>query len=122
MEPIAKSEEKSTSWMDHIRNVILRSFNPNPPIIRNCYETSGGNTIGFAETETSSATKGENLTDTVRTVGKYADALVIRHNMEGTARYVAEVVDVPVINAGDGAGQHPHSDSFRFIHNATSTR
>ena len=67
----------------------------------------GGGTIGFSEAGTSSATKGENLTDTVRIVGEYTDGLVIRHNMEGTARYVAEMVDVPVINAGDGAGQHP---------------
>lgn len=67
----------------------------------------GGSTIGFAEANVSSATKGENLTDTVKIVAEYSDAIVIRHNMEGTARFASSVVDVPVINAGDGAGQHP---------------
>lgn len=108
MEPIAKSEEKSNILDGFILGMLFYEASTRT---RLSFETAmkrlGGNTIGFAETETSSATKGENLTDTVRTVGKYADALVIRHNMEGTARYVAEVVDVPVINAGDGAGQHP---------------
>ena len=67
----------------------------------------GGSTIGFAEANVSSTTKGENLTDTVKIVGEYSDAIVIRHNMEGTARFASRVVDVPVINAGDGTGQHP---------------
>jgi aspartate carbamoyltransferase catalytic subunit len=67
----------------------------------------GGRTIGFAEANVSSVTKGENLTDTVKIVGEYSDAIVIRHNMEGTARFASSMVDVPVINAGDGAGQHP---------------
>ena len=66
-----------------------------------------GGVIGFAEAGVSSATKGENINDTVRIVAEYTDALVIRHDMEGTARYVAGLVDIPVINAGDGAGQHP---------------
>lgn len=67
----------------------------------------GGGVIGFADAGVSSTTKGENFNDTVRIVAEYTDALVIRHNMEGTARFAADTVDVPVINAGDGAGQHP---------------
>lgn len=108
MEPIAKSEEKSSVLSGSILGMLFYEASTRT---RLSFDTAmkrlGGNTVGFAEAGTSSATKGENLTDTVRTVGEYADALVIRHNMEGTARYVAEMVDVPVINAGDGAGQHP---------------
>ena len=53
-------------------------------------------------------------------VGEYSDALVIRHNMEGAARYVSSVVDVPVINAGDGAGQHPTQTLLGFVHHEKS--
>lgn len=67
----------------------------------------GGKVIGFSEVRTSSTMKGENLADTARTVAQYSDAIVIRHELEGSARYVADLVEVPVINAGDGAGQHP---------------
>ena len=55
----------------------------------------------------SSAAKGESIADTVRVVGGYADAIVLRHFEEGTARAAAEASPVPVINAGDGAGEHP---------------
>ncbi|MFH1023952.1 MAG: aspartate carbamoyltransferase [Planctomycetota bacterium] len=67
----------------------------------------GGKVIGFSEAGTSSVAKGETLSDTVRMVEKYADALVIRHPLEGAARLAAEVVNIPVINGGDGANQHP---------------
>lgn len=67
----------------------------------------GGSVTGFAETWGSSVTKGENLADTSRMLEGYSDALVIRHNQEGAARFISDIVDVPVINAGDGAGQHP---------------
>ena len=108
MEPIARSQQTSKILEGKILGMLF--YEPSTRT-RLSFEASmkrlGGTTIGFAEAGTSSATKGENLTDTVRTVGEYTDALVIRHDMEGTARYVAETVDVPVINAGDGAGQHP---------------
>ena len=55
----------------------------------------------------SSAAKGETLADTVRIVGKYADVIVIRHSEEGSAKLASEYSPVPVINAGDGTGQHP---------------
>ncbi len=67
----------------------------------------GGKVIGFSGTEGTSVAKGESLQDTVRTVEKYADVIVIRHPLEGSARLVADTVVIPVINAGDGANQHP---------------
>jgi len=63
--------------------------------------------IGFSKPETSSIKKGETLEDTIKTVSKYADLIVIRHPLEGAARLAADAVDIPVINAGDGANQHP---------------
>ncbi len=108
MEPIARSKKKSDALSGNLLGMLF--YEPSTRT-RLSFEAAmkrlGGSTIGFAEAGTSSATKGENLTDTVRIVGEYSDALVIRHNMEGTARFVANIVDVPVINAGDGAGQHP---------------
>ncbi|ERH06206.1 MAG: aspartate carbamoyltransferase [Halonotius sp. J07HN4] len=67
----------------------------------------GGATTDMGTVESSSVKKGESLADTVRVVEGYADALVLRHPSEGSAKMAAEFVDVPVINAGDGAGQHP---------------
>jgi aspartate carbamoyltransferase catalytic subunit len=67
----------------------------------------GGRALGFAEPGGSSVAKGETLADTVRVAEGYADVLVIRHPREGAARAAAEVTSIPVINAGDGANQHP---------------
>ena len=67
----------------------------------------GGKVIGFSDAATSSASKGETLNDTIHMVSCYADAIVMRHPLEGSARYASEVSPVPVINAGDGANQHP---------------
>ncbi|MEF8780620.1 MAG: aspartate carbamoyltransferase [Haloferacaceae archaeon] len=67
----------------------------------------GGRTIDMGSVESSSVTKGESLADTVRVIEGYADAIVLRHPSEGAAKLASEFVDVPVINAGDGAGQHP---------------
>lgn len=67
----------------------------------------GGDTVDMGSVESSSVQKGETLADTVRVVEGYADAIVLRHPREGAARLAAEFVDVPVINAGDGAGHHP---------------
>ncbi len=67
----------------------------------------GGRIVGFADPGSSSATKGETLHDTIKMVSNYADLIVMRHPLEGAARYAAEVSSVPVINAGDGANQHP---------------
>ena len=67
----------------------------------------GIDTIDMGDVDSSSVSKGESLADTVRVIEGYADAIVLRHPSEGAATLAAEFVDVPVINAGDGAGQHP---------------
>lgn len=67
----------------------------------------GGKVIGFSDPKTASVDKGEDLMDTINTVENYCDIIVIRHPKEGSARLAAEVSKVPVINAGDGANQHP---------------
>ena len=67
----------------------------------------GGEVIGFSGTDYTSVKKGETLTDTVITVAGYCDVIVIRHPVEGAARLASEISSVPVINAGDGANQHP---------------
>jgi aspartate carbamoyltransferase catalytic subunit len=67
----------------------------------------GGRIIGFSEAGSSSVSKGESLKDTILTVSKYSDLIVMRHPLEGSAKYASEVAEVPVVNAGDGANQHP---------------
>jgi aspartate carbamoyltransferase catalytic subunit len=67
----------------------------------------GGKIIGFADASNSSVSKGETLNDTIKTVNNYVDLIVMRHPIEGSARLASEIADVPVINAGDGANQHP---------------
>ncbi|QPV62726.1 aspartate carbamoyltransferase [Halosimplex litoreum] len=67
----------------------------------------GGDVVDMGPVGSSSVKKGESLADTVRVVEGYADALVLRHPSEGSAQMASEFVDVPLINAGDGAGQHP---------------
>ena len=67
----------------------------------------GGQVISVAEAKSSSAAKGESLADTIRTVGGYADVIVLRHPEIGSAEEAARVSRVPILNAGDGAGQHP---------------
>ena len=66
-----------------------------------------GRVIGFADANSSSVTKGETLKDTIKMVTNYVDLIVMRHPIEGAARYASEMATVPVINAGDGANQHP---------------
>jgi aspartate carbamoyltransferase catalytic subunit len=67
----------------------------------------GGRVIGFSDPAATSTSKGETLKDTIKMVSNYADLIVMRHHLEGAARYATEVTDVPIINAGDGANQHP---------------
>ena len=67
----------------------------------------GGRVIGFSDAATTSSSKGESLNDTIMMVSNYADLIVMRHYLEGAARYASEVSPVPIINAGDGANQHP---------------
>lgn len=67
----------------------------------------GGKIIGFSDSSSSSVSKGETLHDTIKMVSNYADMIIMRHPLEGSARYASEVSSVPIINAGDGANQHP---------------
>ena len=68
----------------------------------------GGSVLGTENAgEFSSAMKGETLEDTIRVIGRYADVIVLRHPQAGASDRAASVSPVPIINAGDGAGQHP---------------
>ena len=108
LENIAKSREKSDVLSGKILGMMF--FEPSTRT-RLSFETAmkrlGGNCIGFQNSDTSSVAKGESLADTSKMLESYADAIVIRHDLEGVSKFISEIVDVPVINAGDGAGQHP---------------
>lgn len=67
----------------------------------------GGRIIGFSEAGTSSVAKGESLRDTIRTVNNYCDLIIMRHPLDGSARFASEIASIPIVNAGDGANQHP---------------
>ncbi|MFO1536033.1 MAG: aspartate carbamoyltransferase, partial [Thermoplasmatota archaeon] len=67
----------------------------------------GAHVIGFSDPATTSSSKGETLEDTVRMLGGYSDLIVMRHPLEGAARRAAAVSSVPIVNAGDGPGEHP---------------
>ena len=64
-------------------------------------------TIGFSDATNTSVSKGETLKDTIKMVSNYVDMIIMRHPLEGSSRYASEVASVPVVNAGDGANQHP---------------
>jgi aspartate carbamoyltransferase catalytic subunit len=106
MEPIAKSG----SDMLHGKMLATLFYEPSTRT-RLSFEAAmrklGGSAIGFAEAEIASVKKGENLADTVRVVEKYADVIALRHPLEGAARLAAEFAEVPIINAGSGAEEHP---------------
>lgn len=67
----------------------------------------GGACVGFDSVSSSSMEKGESIADTAKMLESYCDGLVIRHELEGVSQFISEIVNIPVINAGDGAGQHP---------------
>ena len=108
MEPIARSEEVCHKMDGKLLGVMF--YEPSTRT-RLSFETAmkrlGGDVVGFSQKQGTSVQKGEVLYDTAKIISQYSDALVIRHDMEGAARFIADNVDVPVINAGDGAGQHP---------------
>jgi aspartate carbamoyltransferase len=98
--------------LDLMRGYILATlfFEPSTRT-RLSFETAmhrlGGNVIGFSSAESSSTAKGETLADTIRTVDRYADIIAMRHPQVGSAKEAAAVANAPVLNGGDGAGQHP---------------
>ncbi len=105
MIPYAKGEKHTT----HLKQQILATlfFEPSTRT-RLSFESAmhrlGGSVIGFADPSGTSQKKGESLADTIRMADAYSDAIVIRHPQEGAARLAAEFSEVPIINAGDGAG------------------
>ena len=105
---IAKSREISEDLKGKILGLMF--FEPSTRT-KMSFETSmkrlSGSCIGFENTGSSSVSKGESIADTAKMFEGYCDALVIRHELEGVSKFISDLVDVPVINAGDGAGQHP---------------
>lgn len=97
---------------DSLKGKILANLFYEPSTrTRFSFETAmkrlGGEVINLSSVEASSVAKGENLADTIRTVSGYCDVIALRHPREGASRMAASFSSVPIINAGDGAGQHP---------------
>src|SRR5438132_10673361 len=115
-EPFARADEikrEPHRFMGRLAGLVMAALFYEPSTrTRLSFEAAmlrlGGQTMGTDNArEFSSAAKGETLEDTIRIVSGYADAIVLRHNEEGAAKRAAAVSSVPVINAGDGPGQHP---------------
>ena len=105
-------EVKAGKWANALEGKVLATlfFEPSTRTrlsFEGAMVSMGGRVIGFADPNVSSARKGESLHDTICTVTGYCDVIVMRHNVEGAARLASQVASVPVINAGDGANQHP---------------
>ncbi|NQT63431.1 MAG: aspartate carbamoyltransferase [Candidatus Marinimicrobia bacterium] len=108
---LAERLEKDPSQIDLSRRVMAAMFYEASTRTRMSFESAmkrlGGEVIGMVGTSGTSVEKGETLADTAKIMARYSDIIVMRHPMEGAARYVSEQVDIPVVNAGDGANQHP---------------
>ena len=106
----AKFEESQTESFLKGKVVASLFFEPSTRT-RLSFETAanrlGARVIGFSDAGNTSVTKGETLKDTILMVSNYADLIVMRHHLEGAAKYASEVTDISIINAGDGANQHP---------------
>ncbi len=116
-EEILKTLQKAAEFEDNYSQplftdkVIATIFFEPSTRTRLSFETAsnrlGARVIGFSDSDNTSVKKGETLKDTIKMVSNYADLIIMRHPLEGSARYASEVSDVPVINAGDGSNQHP---------------
>ena len=108
LEPIAKGDAKSEVLDGKI--LALLFFEPSTRT-RMSFEAAmlrlGGKVLNMGSVEASSIAKGESLSDTIRVVSQYADAVVLRHPREGAALMASEYSSSPIINGGDGAGHHP---------------
>jgi len=108
MVPIAKGDERSVLLEGYVMGSLF--YEPSTRT-RLSFEASmsrlSGRTLGFDEPKGASVAKGETLADTIRMIDSYSDVIVLRHPQEGAARLAAQFAEKPVINAGDGAGQHP---------------
>ncbi len=112
LEASKKMEHTAKTGSDILRGKILANifFEPSTRT-RLSFEAAmlklGGNVIGFADAESTSVKKGENLADTIRTVENYSDIIALRHPLEGAAKLAAEYAKIPIINGGSGAEEHP---------------
>ena len=106
------AEFESNPNQNLLQNKVVASifFEPSTRT-RLSFETAinrlGGKVIGFSDSNNTSVSKGETLKDTISMIANYADLIIMRHFVEGAARYASEISQVPIINAGDGANQHP---------------
>jgi aspartate carbamoyltransferase catalytic subunit len=108
MIPYAEGRKGSTLLEGKI--LVLAFFEPSTRTrlsFDSAMQRLGGRTITIADPASTSVRKGETLHDTIRMISQYGDAVVLRHPNEGAARLAAKVSERPVVNAGDGAGQHP---------------
>ena len=106
--PVAKGNKKSKTLDGKILATCF--FEPSTRTrlsFESAMQRLGGSCIGFADPSATSHLKGETLSDAIRMVAGYSDAVVLRHPREGAAKLASEVSEVPIINGGDGAGQHP---------------
>jgi aspartate carbamoyltransferase catalytic subunit len=107
-EPIAKGKKVNKSLEGKIlANLFFEPSTRTRMSFEAAMKRLGGDVINMTAQEVSSVAKGETLADTIRVVGNYADIIVLRHPLVGAAKFAAENSIVPVVNAGDGAGQHP---------------
>jgi aspartate carbamoyltransferase catalytic subunit len=108
---LAKNFKKKAAKKYLLNKIIAHCFFEPSTRTRLSFETAslrlGAQVIGFSSAQSLSVAKGEDLSDSIKTVAYYADLIVLRHPQEGAARLAAEVADKPIINAGDGANQHP---------------
>jgi aspartate carbamoyltransferase catalytic subunit len=108
MIPFAKGEKSSDCLQSKILSTLF--YEPSTRTFlsfSSAMQRLGGTVLGFSEMSSSSVIKGETLADTIKMAECYSDVIVLRHNREGAARMAAEMSEKPVLNAGDGAGQHP---------------
>ena len=106
--PVAEGKKKSKALDGKILATCF--FEPSTRTrlsFESAMQRLGGTCIGFADPKSTSTYKGETLSDAVRIISAYSDVMVLRHPQEGAAVLASEISDVPVINGGDGAGQHP---------------
>jgi aspartate carbamoyltransferase catalytic subunit len=107
-----RGQLRETRGLDVLKGAVLGAlfFEPSTRT-RLSFETAmhrlGGSVVGFSSAESTSVAKGETLSDTIRTVDQYVDVIAMRHPRIGSAREAAEAANAPVLNGGDGAGQHP---------------
>ena len=108
---IASEMEKNKSQKILDGKVVACLFFEPSTRTRLSFETAanrlGARVIGFSDVGNTSISKGESFKDTIKMVSNYVDMIIMRHPLEGAARYATEVCDLPIVNAGDGANQHP---------------